>query len=146
MVSSACVAALALFLGCPHAHAHVHRHHVVAGHHRVHSVRERVLARGHGPAGYTETGEASFYGPGFQGRRTACGNRFNMNEISVAHRTLPCGTMVKVTDLKSGRSITARVEDWGPARWTHRIADLSRAAARALGMGGLARVRVEIIR
>lgn len=92
-----------------------------------------------------ETGIASWYGPGFHGHRTASGERFNQNAISCAHKRLRLGSVVRVTDLRSGRSITCRINDRGPYV-RGRVIDLSKGAARALGMGGLAKVRVEVVR
>lgn len=86
-----------------------------------------------------QRGMASYYGPGFHGRRTASGERFNANAMTAAHRTLPFGTRVKVTNHKSGRSIVVRINDRGP--FGHgRIIDLSAGSARAIGMGGTAPV------
>jgi len=90
------------------------------------------------------TGEASYYGAQFQGRPTASGERFDNGQLTAAHRTLPFGTKVRVTNLSNGRSVVVRVNDRGPyARG--RIIDLSRAAARRIDMvrAGVARVRVE---
>ncbi len=96
--------------------------------------------------GYTETGIASWYGPGFHGRRTANGERFDQNALTAAHRTLPMPSAVRVTNLENGRAIVLRVNDRGPfARG--RIIDVSRAAADKLGFrgNGTAKVRVEIL-
>lgn len=96
--------------------------------------------------GYDRTGTASWYGRAFHGRRTANGERFNMNAMTAAHPTLPLSTLVRVTNLDNGRSVTVRVNDRGPfARG--RIIDLSRAGARALGFEarGTARVRVSVV-
>jgi rare lipoprotein A len=93
-----------------------------------------------GPA----TGEASYYAARFQGRPTASGERFDNGQLTAAHRTLPFGTKVRVTNLSNGRSVVVRVNDRGPyARG--RIIDLSQAAARRIDMvrAGVARVRVE---
>lgn len=90
-------------------------------------------------------GSISFYGPGFHGKRTANGERFNAQALTMAHRTLPFGTMVRVTNLRNGRSVVLRVNDRGP--WARgRIADVSVAAARALGMHGhgVVRARLEV--
>ncbi|MFQ5802076.1 MAG: septal ring lytic transglycosylase RlpA family protein [Candidatus Methylomirabilales bacterium] len=88
-------------------------------------------------------GVASWYGPKFHGRPTASGEVFDMHEISAAHRTLPLGSWVQVTNLENGRSIRVRVNDRGPFV-EGRVIDLSYAAARALGMvkEGLAWVSV----
>lgn len=95
---------------------------------------------------YSETGIASWYGPKFHGKDTANGERFDMNELTAAHRTLPMPSFVRVTNLGNGRSIALRVNDRGPfARG--RIIDVSRRAAQLLGfeIQGTARVRVEIM-
>jgi len=91
----------------------------------------------HAKAG--ECGIASTYGTE-SGRRTANGEPFPTLEATAAHRSLPFNSRVRVTDQRSGRSIIVRINDRGPAAWTHRIIDLSPAAKRALGMGGLASV------
>ena len=88
-----------------------------------------------------QSGMASWYGPGFNGRRTASGERFNQNELTAAHRSLPFGTMVKVVDPATGRSVIVRINDRGP--YGHgRVIDLSRASAEALGLKGLAKVQI----
>jgi rare lipoprotein A len=94
---------------------------------------------------FVEYGLASWYGPGFQHHRTAAGERFNTNRLTAAHRTLPLNSVVKVTNLDNGRSVTVRINDRGPY-FRGRIIDLSAAAARALGMkqNGLAQVRIEL--
>ncbi len=95
---------------------------------------------------YNKVGVASWYGPGFQGRKTASGARFNMNALTAAHPSLPFGTQVRVTNVKNGRSVVVTINDRGPfARG--RIIDLSKAAASRLGMikQGVAKVRVEAI-
>jgi rare lipoprotein A len=90
-----------------------------------------------------ETGRASWYGKAHQGKRTASGERFDMHALTAAHRTLPFGTMVRVTDLKSGRSVDVRINDRGPYR-RDRIIDLSYEAARKLGFVSRGTTRVEI--
>lgn len=93
------------------------------------------------PERVIHAGVASWYGPGFHGRKTASGERFDQNDMTAAHRTLPFGTRVKVVDEKTGRSIIVRINDRGP--FSHgRVIDLSKQAAQELGMGGLARVKV----
>lgn len=83
-----------------------------------------------------ERGGASWYGPGFHGRRTANGERYDMNAMTAAHRTLPFGTWVRVHSLVNGREVDVRITDRGP--FIHsRVIDLSRGAAVALGMLGL---------
>ena len=95
---------------------------------------------------YKEEGMASWYGEDFNGKRTANGERYNMNTLTAAHRTLPLPSIVKVTNLQNGRSIVVRVNDRGPYV-KERIIDLSKRGATLLGyMGqGTTRVRVEIM-
>ena len=83
-----------------------------------------------------QRGTASWYGPRFNGRRTASGERFDMTEFTAAHRTLPFGTLVRVHSLVNGRDVDVRITDRGPYAG-NRIIDLSRAAAEELGMLGL---------
>lgn len=91
-------------------------------------------------------GIASWYGPGFHGRRTASGERFNQNALTAAHRSLPFGTQVKVTNLNNGRSVVVRINDRGPFS-RGRIVDLSAGAARVIGLKGTgtAPVRIQIL-
>jgi rare lipoprotein A len=93
-----------------------------------------------------QTGMASWYGNPYHGRRAASGEIYNMEEMTAAHRTLPFGTPVRVENLDNGRNIELRINDRGPFV-EDRIIDVSRAAARALGMlgTGTARVRIEVI-
>lgn len=97
-------------------------------------------------AGWTETGVASWYGEPFHGRTTASGERYDMEELTCAHKTLPFGTYVRVENLDNGRSITLKVNDRGPFV-DGRIVDVSRKAARELGMmgPGTARVRITVL-
>lgn len=91
-------------------------------------------------------GLASWYGGKFHGRLTSSGEVFDTNEMTAAHKTLPFGTMVKVTNLDNGKTATVKINDRGPFV-EGRIIDLSRAAADALGMvgQGVAHVSLEII-
>jgi rare lipoprotein A len=92
-------------------------------------------------------GVASYYGKEYQGKKTASGEIYDSNKMTAAHRTLPFGANVRVTDLSSSRSVVVRVNDRGPfARG--RIIDLSLAAARKLGIirAGKATVKLEIAR
>ena len=86
-----------------------------------------------------QTGPASWYGPGFQGRSTASGEAFNTNELTAAHRTLPFGTRIKVVHQKTGRSVMVRINDRGPYAYG-RVIDLSWASAQAIGLSGVAQV------
>ncbi len=91
-------------------------------------------------------GMASWYGPGFNGRRSANGERYNQNGLTAAHRSLPFGTKVKVTNVRTGRSVVVRITDRGP-HVRGRIIDLSAAAARIVGVmqSGVAPVQVEVL-
>ena len=95
--------------------------------------------------GAGETGLASWYGPEFHGRRTSSGQIYDMYQLTAAHRELPLGTWVMVTNLNNGRSVEVRVNDRGPFV-RDRILDVSYAAAKLLGMigSGLALVRVVV--
>jgi len=88
-----------------------------------------------------QNGRASWYGPGFHGRRTASGETFNTNALTAAHRTLPFGTRVRVVNKRTGKSVVVRINDRGP--YAHgRVIDLSRASAEAIGLKGVAPVTV----
>lgn len=99
-----------------------------------------------GPKSGVEVGVASWYGQEFHGRPTSSREVFDMNDMTAAHRTLPFGTHVMVTDLANDRSVVVRINDRGPFV-RGRIIDLSYAAARVLGIvgPGTARVRLEIL-
>lgn len=92
------------------------------------------------------TGVASFYGRRFHGRPTASGERFDMNALTAAHRTLPFGTQLKVTNPRNGQSVIVRINDRGPFS-KGRTLDLSREAANRLGLirRGHGRVELEVI-
>jgi rare lipoprotein A len=91
-------------------------------------------------------GQASWYGPGFYGNRTANGEVFRPGAFTAAHRTLPFGTRVRVTNLDNGRSTVVRINDRGPFHGG-RILDLAHGAAGELGVtaSGLAQVRLEVL-
>jgi peptidoglycan lytic transglycosylase len=91
-----------------------------------------------------QTGRASWYGRAFQGQATASGEPFNMNSMTCAHRSLPLGASVLVTNLSNHRSVLVRVNDRGPVPES-RVVDLSYAAARILGFRGLAPVRLDLV-
>jgi rare lipoprotein A len=98
-----------------------------------------------------QTGLASYYGPGFHGQETASGEIFDQRKMTAAHRTLPLGTVVTVTNLENGRRVVLRVTDRGPYGRNYRkgtIIDVSKGAARRLGFirDGLVRVKVEVVR
>ena len=96
------------------------------------------------PGALVGTGRASYYGEQFRGRRTASGQRFDPDALTAAHRTLPFGTRLRVTNVANGRSVVVRVTDRGPFHRS-RILDLSKEAARRIGMvrSGTGRVRIE---
>ena len=99
-----------------------------------------------GGAGGSETGKASYYGDRHHGQRTANGERFDQNALTAAHRTLPFGTRVRVTNLNNERSVVLRINDRGPFV-RGRVIDVSRAAAVRLDMlrAGVVPVRVEAL-
>lgn len=101
------------------------------------SILDRVVA--------TQTGKASWYGAE-SGPKTANGERFNPNGLTAAHRTLPFGTKVRVTSLKTGKSVTLRINDRGPFH-TSRILDVSAGAAEAIGIkqDGIGQIRMEVL-
>ncbi len=129
-----------------------HRRHVgrrIAAHHRARTAHHRRAApawtrRSLSTAGRRHSGSlgiASYYS---QPQRVASGGWFNPNAMTAAHRTLPFGSRVRVTHMGSGRSVEVVINDRGPFI-AGRIIDLSRAAARILGMGGFARVRLDVL-
>ena len=95
---------------------------------------------------FSQTGKASWYGPGFHGKKTSSGERFDMNTLSAAHRTLPIPSYARVTNLSNGKSVVVRINDRGPFHG-NRVMDLSKAAAKELGFihTGTANVKVEQI-
>jgi rare lipoprotein A len=101
------------------------------------SIIDRIVA--------TQTGKASWYGAE-SGPKTANGERFNPNGLTAAHRTLPFGTKVRVTSLKTGKSVTLRINDRGPFH-TSRILDVSAGAAQAIGIkqDGIGQIRMEVL-
>ena len=96
--------------------------------------------------GYNRTGVASWYGPGFHGKKTANGEIYDQNGLTAAHKTLPMPSLVQVTNLENGRSLRLRINDRGPYAYG-RIIDLSRRGAQLLGFHrqGTARVRVQVL-
>ena len=96
--------------------------------------------------GLVEVGVASWYGPGYDGKRTSSGERFDQDELTAAHASWQFGTRVRVTFLTTGRSVVVRINDRFPNH-KGRVIDLSRAAARQIGLigPGTGRVRLEIV-
>ena len=101
---------------------------------------------GKGHRNYDVKGTASWYGRPFHGRRTASGERYNMNAMTAAHKKLPFGAMVRVTNLNNDKSVILKINDRGPFVGK-RILDVSREAAKQLAFkgAGIARVRIEWI-
>ena len=91
-----------------------------------------------------QVGNASWYGPAQDGKETASGETFDQNKLTAAHRTLPLGTKAVVTNLENGKSVEVKINDRGPYAKGRKI-DLSRAAARQIGMStqGVAKVKIE---
>ena len=91
-------------------------------------------------------GQASWYGPGFAGKKTASGEPFDDTKFTAAHKTLPLGSAAKVTNLSNGKSVKVEINDRGPYA-ANRVIDLSRAAAHAIGMidEGVVQVRVDLL-
>jgi rare lipoprotein A len=97
-------------------------------------------------AAFIQDGVASYYAEEFDGRKTSSGETYNMNDLTAAHQTLPFGTIVKVTNKATGKSVTVRINDRGPFL-KDRIIDLSRSAAQKIGMigPGTAEVHLEVL-
>jgi rare lipoprotein A len=91
---------------------------------------------------FKQSGIASWYGPGFNGRKTASGETFNTNAMTAAHRTLPLNCFVRVTNKDNGKSVVVKVNDRGPFH-ANRVLDLSHAAASKLGINGTGNVTIE---
>lgn len=107
-------------------------------------------ANGDRSAQRAQVGLATYYGPGFQGNRTASGARFDQRRMTAAHRTLPLGTRVRVTNLENGESVVLLINDRGPYGRNRRkgaIIDVSKGAATRLDFiaDGLTRVRIEVL-
>ncbi len=95
-------------------------------------------------SGYAEEGIISYYADKFDGRRTASGARFDKNAFTAAHRSLPFGTKVEVTNLDNGKSVLVQINDRGPYSEA-RILDLSPAAARKIGLIGRGTVKAKVV-
>lgn len=93
---------------------------------------------------FAQTGTASWYGPGFHGKKTASGERFNSHAMTAAHKTLKLGTKVKVTNLKNNKTVIVIINDRGPFV-RGRVIDLSHAAKTKIAMGGTAPVKIEVL-
>ena len=93
-----------------------------------------------------QKGRAAFYSGALEGHKTACGGAYDASKLTTAHRSLPCGTKIRITNMKNGKSVVATVNDWGPTS-RNRIVDVSRAVAEKLDFvrQGTTTVRVEIV-
>ncbi len=112
----------------------------------VYTIKNRHIIKIKSPIGYKEIGFASYYDSKFKGLKTSNGESFNLNALTAAHKTLPFNTLVKVTNLKTRRSIIVRINDRGPFV-RGRIIDLTPKAAKKLGIykKGVAKVKIEVI-
>ena len=125
---------------------HTSRHHVSrhkAAYNRPYKVKGKTYYPMASAEGYSEQGIASWYGYE-SGNRTAMGTRFKPQGYTAAHKTLPLPSKVRVTNLHNGRSITVVVNDRGPFK-KNRLIDLSHAAAKKIGLHGLAKVKIEYL-
>jgi rare lipoprotein A len=106
----------------------------------------KMMAPAASASGDASEGKVAHYGAKFNGRKTASGERFNVNAMTMAHKTLPFGTRVKVTNLANKKSVVVRVNDRGPSS-PDRIGDLTTGAARKIGMtkAGVADARLEVV-
>ena len=104
----------------------------------------KYAGKGRDALTFIETGVASWYGPSFQGKKTASGERYNQNELTAAHKNLPLGSHATVTNLETGKAVNVEINDRGPYVSGRKI-DLSKEAARQLGIlhDGTAKVRIE---
>jgi len=96
------------------------------------------------PGDYRQEGDATYYGPGFHGKKTASGEVFDQYALTAAHRTLPFGTKVLVTNPANGKQVVVRINDRGP--FTKAIIDLSYGSAKAIGLLKTGRVKIQVLR
>lgn len=139
LLVSGCASETPNFLITPKAETHYYPN--SKAYNRPYTVKGKTYYPLTSAQGYREIGVASWYGPE-SGNRTAMGTPFKPFEFSAAHKTLPLPTRVRVTNLENGRSIDLWVNDRGPFR-KNRLIDLSQGAAKAIGMRGTTKVKVE---
>ena len=110
------------------------------------TISKKVALPTYKEGGFSQTGRASWYGPGFHGKRTSNGETFDMHALTAAHRTLPMSSYARVTNLANGKSIVVRINDRGPFH-SNRVMDLSKGAATKLGFlrQGSANVKIEAL-
>ena len=132
-------------VGCARTAA-VHGPLTLSDHRSAVAIRGNKHARRREQLGATRIVTASWYGPGYEGRRTASGEAFNPDRLTAASKKLPLDSIVRVTNLRNGRSVDVKVNDRGPAT-SKRGIDLSPAAARRIGLtkSGVARVKIATI-
>ncbi len=113
----------------------------------TYTVRGKQYRVDKGVRRYSKEGIASWYGPGFHGKKTANGEIYNQNAMTAAHKTLPLGSVVEVRNLENGKKITVRINDRGPFI-DGRIIDLSKKGAERIGMleSGIAKVKVTLVK
>lgn len=111
---------------------------------RPYTINGQTYTPLHTAEGYNETGVASWYGPNFHGKRTSNGEVYDMESMTAAHKLLPMDTWVEVRNLENGKTATVRVNDRGPFV-DGRVIDLSKAAARSLGVLGRGTAKVEVV-
>jgi rare lipoprotein A len=142
-----CVAGIAVVLAAPLA---VFAHSAV-GRYSQEPAEKHSASRPGKEKAEPERGYAAFYAQSLEGHKTACGGTYSSTQLTAAHRTLPCGTKLRVTNLRNGKSVRVTVNDHGPSpgsRGGERIIDLSYAAAQVLDFvkQGTTLVKVEVIR
>ena len=112
----------------------------------IRSEKAKPAKRTSAKSGKVQVGTASWYGKQFHGRQTASGDTYDMFQFTAAHRTLPLGTLVKVTNLRNGKWVIVKVNDRGPYVG-HRVMDVSYGAAQMMGFRqrGIEKVKLEVI-
>lgn len=145
------IIASSLFFGCaskpplitpsPKTTKYSYRHN--APYNRPYTIKGHTYYPMRSAFGYSEQGIASWYGSE-SGNRTAMGTHFNPSDLTAAHKTLPLPVKIRVTNLQNGLSVDVIVNDRGPFKH-NRLIDLSRGAARRIGLVGLAKVKIEFI-
>lgn len=115
-----------------------------AGNPKSYTIRGKTYRVMKNADGFTQTGEASWYGSKFHGHKTANGEVYDMYKMTAAHKTLPLPSFVKVTNLSNGKTVVVRVNDRGPFHGK-RIIDLSYAAAKKIGIAGVGKVKMEVL-
>lgn len=124
-----------VMLGVLAGQAEAHTRHKAHNGHRAKSI--------HVSEGWSQSGIASYYGPGFWGRKTATGSRMKRGDMTAAHHSLPLGTRLLVTNRETGKSVTVVVNDRGPFAG-HRIIDLAEKPAKVIGLRGSGTAKVSI--